>query len=227
MVEHNCKTDVFLIFYSVVFRKNRIDCIFFGTLFYFCETNINERKCIAMSNTIKIHDKTFTRTIAHQEIAGEVKRVAEQINKDYAGKNPLLLAVLNGSFMFAAELMKHLDLGCEVSFVKLSSYQGTNSTGVIREVIGLSESITGRDVIIVEDIVDTGYTMQNMLETLGTREPNSIAIASLFVKPARLQVPVDVKYSVFTIPDRFIVGFGLDYDGLGRNLPDIYDVVEE
>ncbi|MBR3878435.1 MAG: hypoxanthine phosphoribosyltransferase [Bacteroidaceae bacterium] len=178
-----------------------------------------------MSN-IKIHDKEFVKTISHDEIVAEVKRVAANINRDYAGKRPLLLGVLNGSFMFAAELMRNLEIECEISFVKLSSYQGTNSTGVIKEVLGLSESITGRDVIVVEDIVDTGLTMQNMLETLGTREPASIEIASLFVKPARLQVPVNVKYSVFTIPDRFIVGYGLDYDGLGRNLPDIYDVVE-
>ena len=175
---------------------------------------------------IKIHDKEFVKTISHEEIVAEVKRVAANINKDYAGKRPLLLGVLNGSFMFAAELMRNLEIECEISFVKLSSYQGTNSTGVIKEVLGLSESITGRDVIIIEDIVDTGLTMQNMLETLGTREPASIEIASLFVKPARLQVSVNVKYSVFTIPDRFIVGYGLDYDGLGRNLPDIYDVVE-
>lgn len=175
---------------------------------------------------IKIHDKEFVKTISHDEIVAEVKRVAANINRDYAGKRPLLLGVLNGSFMFAAELMRNLEIECEISFVKLSSYQGTNSTGVIKEVLGLSESITGRDVIVVEDIVDTGLTMQNMLETLGTREPASIEIASLFVKPARLQVPVNVKYSVFTIPDRFIVGYGLDYDGLGRNLPDVYDVVE-
>lgn len=175
---------------------------------------------------IKIHDKVFEKSIPNDEICKEVKRVASLINRDYVGKRPLLLGVLNGSFMFVAELMRNLEIECEISFVKLSSYQGTNSTGVVREVLGLAESIAGRDVIIVEDIVDTGYTMQSMLETLGTREPASIEIASLFVKPERLKVPVDVKYSVFTIPDRFIVGYGLDYDGLGRNLPHVYDVVE-
>lgn len=175
---------------------------------------------------IKIHDKVFEKSIPNNEICKEVKRVASLINRDYVGKRPLLLGVLNGSFMFVAELMRNLEIECEISFVKLSSYQGTNSTGVVREVLGLTESIAGRDVIIVEDIVDTGYTMQSMLETLGTREPASIEIASLFVKPERLKVPVDVKYSVFTIPDRFIVGYGLDYDGLGRNLPHVYDVVE-
>lgn len=176
---------------------------------------------------IKIHDKEFEVSIPREEILKEVKRVADEINRDYAGKCPLLLGVLNGSFMFTADLMRNLNIECEISFVKLSSYQGTTTTGVIREVIGLSESITGRDVIIVEDIVDTGYTMQRMIETLGTREPASLQIASLFLKPARLKVPVDVKYSAFTIPDRFIVGYGLDYDGLGRNLPDVYDVVED
>lgn len=176
---------------------------------------------------IKIHDKEFEVSIPREEILKEVKRVADEINRDYAGKCPLLLGVLNGCFMFAADLMRNLNIECEISFVKLSSYQGTTTTGVIREVLGLAESITGRDVIIVEDIVDTGYTMQRMIESLGTREPASLQIASLFLKPARLKVPVDVKYSAFTIPDRFIVGYGLDYDGLGRNLPDVYDVVEE
>lgn len=176
---------------------------------------------------IKIHDKEFEVSIPSEEILKEVKRVACEINRDYAGKRPILLCVLNGSFMFAADLMKNLNIECEITFVRLSSYQGTNTTGVVREVIGLSESITDRDVIIVEDIVDTGYTMQRMLETLGTHKPATLQIASLFLKPARLQVPVDVKYSAFTIPDRFIVGYGLDYDGLGRNLPDVYDVVEE
>ena len=176
---------------------------------------------------IKIHDKWFETSIPHSDIVAEVKRVAAEINRDYAGKRPILLGVLNGCFMFAAELMRNLEVECEISFVKLSSYQGTTTTGVIREVLGLTETITGRDVIIIEDIVDTGYTMQRMIESLGTREPASVQIASLFLKPARLKVPVDVKYSAFTIPDRFIVGYGLDYDGLGRNLPDIYEVVEE
>ena len=176
---------------------------------------------------IKLHDKTFETAISHEEIVTAIKRVAAEINKDYAGKRPILLGVLNGCFMFAAELMRHLEVECEISFVKLSSYQGTTTTGVIREVLGLTESLAGRDVIIVEDIVDTGYTMQRMIESLGTREPASVQIASLILKPARLQVPVDVKYSAFTIPDRFIVGYGLDYDGLGRNFPDIYEVVEE
>ena len=122
--------------------------------------------------------------------------------------------------------MQNLEIECEISFVKFSSYSGTDTTGKVREVIGLNESIAGRDIIIIEDIVDTGLTMQKMIETLQASNPASVSVASLFVKPERLKVPVEVKYSVFTIPDRFIVGYGLDYDGLGRNLPDVYDVVE-
>lgn len=175
---------------------------------------------------VKLHDKEFRISIPETEIIKEISRVANEINRDYKGKRPILLGVLNGCFMFAAELLKRLDIECEVSFVKLSSYQGTASTGVIKEVIGLSESLGGRDIIIIEDIVDTGLTMQRMLESLGTREPASIEIASLFLKPARLQVPVNVKYSALTIPDRFIVGYGLDYNGLGRNLPNIYEAID-
>lgn len=177
-------------------------------------------------SVIKIHDKEFVKTIPAEEIAAQVKRVAEDINRDYAGKRPLLLGVLNGSFMFVSDLMKNLNIECEISFVKFSSYEGSDTTGTVKQMIGLAESIEGRDVIIVEDIVDTGLTMHKMLETLAGRNPASLAIASLFVKPARLRVPVDVKYSAFEIPDRFIVGYGLDYDGLGRNLPDVYDVKE-
>ena len=175
---------------------------------------------------IRIHDREFVKSISREEIDKEIKRVAAQINCDYAGKRPLFLGVLNGSFMFVADLLKNIELECEISFVKLSSYQGTETTGQVREVIGLSESLEGRDVIILEDIVDTGHTMHKMMDSLKKYNPASVEIASLFVKPARMQVPVDVKYALFTIPDRFIVGYGLDYDGLGRNLPDIYDVVE-
>ena len=175
---------------------------------------------------IRIHDRYFTKSIAKEEIECEVKRVAELINRDYKGKCPVILGVLNGCFVFAADLLRNLEIDCEISFVKMSSYQGVDSTGDVKEVIGLSESLSGRDVIVLEDIVDTGLTMYKMLEVLALQKPASLEIASLFVKPARLQVPVNVKYSAFTIPDRFIVGYGLDYNGLGRNLPDVYDVVE-
>lgn len=177
-------------------------------------------------STIKIHDKNFKISIPREEIEKEILRVADEINRDYKGKRPLLLGVLNGCFMFAAELMKHLNIECEISFVKLSSYQGTETTGTVSEVIGLSETISGKEIIIIEDIVDTGYTMQRMMETLNSDKPATIEIASLFLKPSRLKVPVNVKYSAFTIPDKFIVGYGLDYDGLGRNLSDIYSAID-
>ncbi|MCI7597936.1 MAG: hypoxanthine phosphoribosyltransferase [Prevotella sp.] len=176
--------------------------------------------------TIKIKDKTFKTFIPESEIQKRVAAVAERINYDMAGKNPLMLAVLNGSFIFAADLMRYLTIPCEISFVKLASYQGTTSTGKIKEVIGINESLEGRDVVIVEDIVDTGATMKRMLETLGTRNPKSLHICTLLLKPGKLQVPLDIEYAAMEIPNDFIVGYGLDYDQQGRNLRDIYTVVE-
>ena len=177
-------------------------------------------------DTIQIRDKMFTVSISEQEIQREVKRVANEINRDLAGKDPLFVSVLNGSFMFTADLLKHITIPNEVSFVKLASYQGLASTGVIKEVIGLNEDIAGRHIVIVEDIVDTGLTMQRLLETLGTRNPASIHIASLLVKPDKLKIELDIDYIAIKIPNDFIVGYGLDYDGFGRNLPEIYTVVE-
>lgn len=176
---------------------------------------------------IKIKDLTFKTFIPESEIQQRVKAVAEKINKDLDGKNPLLLAVLNGSFVFAADLIRNITIPCEISFVKLASYQGTTSTGKIKEVIGLNEDLTGRTVVIVEDIVDTGFTMKRMIETLGTRHPASIHICSLLVKPDKLQVPLDIEYAAIEIPNDFIVGYGLDYDQQGRQLRDIYTIVDK
>ena len=176
--------------------------------------------------TIKIKDKTFKTFIPESEIQKRVAAVAERSNHDRAGKNPLMLAVLNGSFIFAADLMRYLTIPCEISFVKLASYQGTTSTGKIKEVIGINESLEGRDVVIVEDIVDTGATMKRMLETLGSRNPKSLHICTLLLKPGKLQVPLDIEYAAMEIPNDFIVGYGLDYDQQGRNLRDIYTVGE-
>lgn len=178
-------------------------------------------------DTIKILDKTFKTFISESEIQKRVAAVAEKINHDMAGKNPLLLAVLNGSFIFAADLMRNLTIPCEISFVKLASYQGTTSTGKIKEIIGINENLENRDVIIVEDIVDTGNTMKRMLDTLGTRNPRSLHICTLLVKPGKLQVPLNIEYCAMEIPNDFIVGYGLDYDQLGRNLRDIYTVVDD
>ena len=176
---------------------------------------------------VKIKDLTFKTFIPESEIQQRVKAVAEKINKDLDGKNPLLLAVLNGSFVFAADLIRNITIPCEISFVKLASYQGTTSTGKIKEVIGLNEDLTGRTVVIVEDIVDTGFTMKRMIETLGTRHPESIHICSLLVKPDKLQVPLDIEYAAIEIPNDFIVGYGLDYDQQGRQLRDIYTIVDK
>lgn len=177
-------------------------------------------------NTIKIKDKQFAVSIPEEQIIAEVERLAAQINHDLEGKNPLFLAVLNGSFMFAADLFRRITIPAEISFVKLASYEGTASTGVIKEVIGLSESITGRTIVVVEDIIDTGCTMQKLLENLGTRSPEAIHVCTLLLKPEKLKVNLDVKYVALEIPNDFIVGYGLDYDGYGRNLKSIYTVVD-
>ena len=175
---------------------------------------------------VKIKDKTFRTFIPEDQIAERAKAVAERINKDLADKNPLFLAVLNGSFIFAADLMRYITIPCEISFVKLASYQGTTSTGVIKEVIGLNEELAGRTVVILEDIVDTGFTIKRMIETLGTRGPESVHVCTLLLKPGKLQVPLNVEYVAMEIPNDFIVGYGLDYDQQGRNLRDIYTLVE-
>ena len=143
------------------------------------------------------------------------------------GKNPLLLAVLNGSFVFAADLMREITIESEISFVKLASYQGTTSTGTVKEVIGINENLSGRTVIIVEDIVESGLTMKRMIESLGTRNPASVHICTLLLKPDCLKVDLDIEYAAFSIPNDFIVGYGLDYDQQARNLKDIYVLKKE
>lgn len=175
---------------------------------------------------VKIKDKAFKTFIPEKEILEHVKVVADRINEDMKDKNPLFLAVLNGSFIFAADLMRMITIPCQISFVKLASYQGTTSTGKITEVIGINEDLAGRNVIIVEDIVDTGLTMKRMVETLGTRHPESIHICTLLVKPEKLQVDLDIEYAAMSIPNDFIVGYGLDYDQEGRGLRDIYSIVK-
>ena len=180
-----------------------------------------------MSKTIRVKDKTFAVSIPREQIEKEVKRVAAEISRDYEGREPVFLAVLNGSFIFAADLMREVGLPCEISFVRLASYQGVTTTGEIREIMGLSIDITGRPVIIVEDIVDTGLTMAHMLETLQKHNPASVDICTLLLKPGKLQVDLDIRYCAMQIPNDFIVGYGLDYDGYGRNTKDIYTLVQE
>lgn len=171
---------------------------------------------------VKIKDKTFVTSIPEATIMKRVKEVAESISRDYADKNPLFIAVLNGSFVFAADLVREMSVPCEISFVKLASYQGTMSTGNVKEVIGINEDLAGRHVIILEDIIETGTTMKRMIESLGTRNPASVEICTLLFKPERLKADLDIRYVAFEIPNDFIIGYGLDYDQQARELRDIY-----
>jgi hypoxanthine phosphoribosyltransferase len=175
---------------------------------------------------VTIKDKTFETFIPEEEILRRVKAVADRINVDMAGKNPLFLAVLNGAFVFAADLLRMITIPCEISFVKLASYEGTTSTGKVKEVIGINENLAGRTVVIVEDIVDTGLTMKQMVETLGTRQPESVHVCTLLLKPDKLKVDLDIEYVAMEVPNEFILGYGLDYDQQGRQLRDIYTLVE-
>lgn len=178
-------------------------------------------------STIKVKEKQFAISIPEAEILTAVQRVADAINHDLEGKEPLFLSVLNGAFMFTADLMKRITIPCEVSFIKLSSYEGTSSTGQVRQLMGLNQCIKGRTVVIVEDIVDTGLTMQKLLELLEAQEPAEVHIATLLLKPDKLKVPLHIEYAAMQIPNDFIVGYGLDYDGFGRNYKDIYTVVSD
>lgn len=173
-------------------------------------------------NRVTVNGKSFRMSIPEADILREVDRVAAELNRDMADANPIFLCVLNGAFMFAADLMKRVTVPCEISFVKLSSYAGTQSTGDVRQLIGLSDSLRGRNVVIVEDIVDSGLTMLRLLDLVREHEPRDVRICSLLVKPDKLKVDLHVDYVAMEIPNDFIVGYGLDYDGMGRNLPSIY-----
>lgn len=176
---------------------------------------------------VKILDKEFELFIPYEKIRGAIEQMADTMNQELAGKNPLFLCVLNGSFMFAAELFKRIDfVESEISFVKLASYQGDKTTGKVKQLIGLNEELEGRTVVILEDIVDSGITICNINEQLAKLNPKEVLVATLLLKPDALQKEVDLKYVGMEIPNDFIVGYGLDYDGYGRNLLDIYSVVK-
>ncbi|HHU25468.1 MAG TPA: hypoxanthine phosphoribosyltransferase [Bacteroidales bacterium] len=177
-----------------------------------------------MKDTITIKDKQFELFIEQQVIEEGVKRVAKQMNADLDGKDPLFVVVLNGAFMFAGELMKEVAIPCEITFVRLASYQGTETTHQVQELLGLNESIKGRVVVIVEDIVDSGNTMVALIAELMKHEPAEVRIATLLFKPAALKQKLSPDYVALEIPNDFIVGYGLDYDGYGRNIKDIYKV---
>jgi hypoxanthine phosphoribosyltransferase len=177
---------------------------------------------------VKLKDKEFRVSIPEEKIQQVISEMAEKINNDYKDKEvPLFISILNGSFMFTADLFKHIDFVCEVTFLKLTSYRGTASTGAVRQLIGVNEAIEGRDVIILEDIVDTGITIEQILGQLKSFEPASLKVATLLYKPEAYQKDMAIDYIGIEIPNDFIVGYGLDYDGLGRNLADIYTLISE
>jgi len=175
----------------------------------------------------QIKDKNFVPFIEPLALQARIKELGQQLNKDYNGKNPLLIGVLNGSFMFIGDLFKSIEIECEITFIRVSSYQSTESTGQVKQILGLKEDIKNRHVIIVEDIVDTGMTMQEVLGQLASQKPASIKIMTLLYKPEALKVPLKVDYAGFEIENKFVIGYGLDYDGMGRNLDAIYVVEEE
>ncbi|HOP05357.1 MAG TPA: hypoxanthine phosphoribosyltransferase [Tenuifilaceae bacterium] len=176
--------------------------------------------------TVKLWDKEFRLSYPASEISSDIKKLADLLNKDLAKEeNPLFLSVLNGSFIFTADLIRLITVPCEISFVKLSSYEGTSTTGTVNQLIGLTENIENRTVIILEDIVDTGITLGKLIETLKQKKPKSIKVATLLFKPQSYKGEIKIDYVGKSIPNDFIVGYGLDYDGIGRNLADIYTLV--
>lgn len=177
-----------------------------------------------MSKVVQIQDLSFETYISAKEISGRIEELGEALTKKFKGKNPIFLAILNGSFVFAADLVRACNFNHEISFIKLTSYQGTTSSGKITTQIGLQEDLEDREVIIVEDIIDTGRTIYHFLPTLKKSNPKSITIVSLLQKPSALKFPLQIDHFCFEIPNKFVVGYGLDYNGLGRNLKDIYQL---
>ncbi|HUP12309.1 MAG TPA: hypoxanthine phosphoribosyltransferase [Niastella sp.] len=175
---------------------------------------------------IRVHDKQFEPYLNAAMIAERIKEIAGKLNKDYADKKPLFIAILNGSFMFASDLFKELAIDAEICFIKLASYKGTKSTGHVITAIGLDMDLFGRDVVIVEDIVDTGKTLSEFLPQLKHQQPASLKIVALLHKPEATVFPITIDYLGFSIPNKFVVGYGLDYDGLGRNIPEILKLIE-
>jgi hypoxanthine phosphoribosyltransferase len=179
-----------------------------------------------MENKINLHDKTFRVLNPAEEIDKAVTRVAEQLNERYEGRTPIFLGVLSGSFLFLADLVRKVNFENQLAFVKISSYNGTESTGNVKQLIGVDFDIEGRDIIIVEDIVETGHSMNYLLDYLGKKNPASVSICTLFFKPEKFLYEYNIDYTALSIGNEFIVGYGLDYNQLGRNLKDIY-VIDE
>lgn len=177
-------------------------------------------------NTVTIHKNKFKKLIASVKIQKAISAIAKKIDKDFKNERPLFLSVLNGSFLFTADLLKKVKCECEVSFIKVSSYVGTQSTGNVNTLIGLNENLDGRTVIIVEDIVDSGNTLEKVLAELNKHNPKEIKIATLFFKPEAYTKKIKLDYKGMDVPNKFLLGYGLDYDGLGRNLQDVYALEE-
>jgi len=177
-------------------------------------------------SSVQILDKTFVPFISETSIQNKIRDLAVRFNKDYQGKKPLFISILNGSFIFASDLFKEITIEAEICFIKLASYKGTQSTGHIITSIGLDANITGRDVIIIEDIIDTGKTLHMFLPQIINQQPASLKVAVLLHKPDAMKFPITIDYCCFSIPDKFVVGYGLDYDGYGRNLKEIYQIHE-
>jgi hypoxanthine phosphoribosyltransferase len=173
---------------------------------------------------IQLHDKHFVPFIPAADIDAALQRMAKQVQQDMAGETPVFIGVLNGAFMVVSDFVKHYTANCEVSFVKVASYEGTGSTGAVKQLIGLSQSLAGRSVVIIEDIVDTGHTIEALKEMFEGQNVKQLKIATLFFKPEAYTKDIKLDYIGFEIPNKFIVGYGLDYDGLGRNLPEIYQL---
>lgn len=178
-------------------------------------------------STIKVHDKYFIPYLEAEEIIEKVKNLAGAIDRDYSNKRPLFISILNGSFMFSADLFKFLTIEAEICFIKLASYKGTKSSGQVITAIGLDTDITGRDIIILEDIIDTGKTLSQFLPQVYNQQPASLKIAVLLHKPEATIHPVKIDYTCFSIPNKFVLGYGLDYNGLGRNLSQLYQLKED
>lgn len=177
-------------------------------------------------NKIQIHDKKFEILLENDTIAKRIRLIGIQLNVDFENRCPVFIGILNGSFLFLADLLKEIDISCEVGFIRIASYQGTESTGQIQEAFGLPTDLHDRDVVLVEDIVDTGFTLKYILEKIHAQQPASVNVCSLLFKPAALKAPIkELTYVGFEIPNEFVVGYGLDYNGLGRNLNDIYRAV--
>lgn len=178
-----------------------------------------------MKNKVTIGDKSFGIYLDHEQIQKEIQRIAELINERYANETPLFVSILNGSFMFTSDLLKRIEIPCQVTFLKMASYEGTATSGQVKQLVGLNEDIRGRRVIVLEDIVDTGLTMRTIIDQLTAMQAASVEVATLLFKPEALKNPIDIHYVCFEIPEKFVVGYGLDLDGIGRNLPHIYQLI--